>query len=255
MQKIPVSVTMMMKNGEHYLSQCLSALQDFAEIVILDNGSTDNSMEIAKGFPNVKLYQGEFVGFGAMKNDVASRATNDWILNIDCDEILTSELVEEIRQLDFNQFNTAYAINRINHYRGRPIKTCGWYPDFVKRLYNRTTVRFNDRRVHEDLEISSSVQLQRLKHSFKHFSFDGAEGMINKMNKYTTCYAEQHCGKKSSSVVVAILHGLSAFLKSYILRRGFLDGGDGFVISVGNAIGSYYKYIKLREANLKLKDK
>ncbi len=249
MKKIPISVTMMVKDGERYLNQCLQALQDFDEIVILDNGSTDNSIAIAESFPNVTLYKADFFGFGPMKNDMAEKAKHDWILNVDCDEIFNPELVEEIRQLDLEQVHKAYAISRINHYRGKPIKTCGWYPDYVKRLYNRNEVHFNDKQVHESLDIPKKVKLIRLKGSFNHYSFEGAAGLINKMQKYTTLFAEQQRGRKRASLGGAIGHGLSAFIKSYIFRRGFMDGADGFVISMGNGTGAYYKYVKLYEAN------
>ncbi len=249
MKKIPISVTMMIKDGERYLNQCLQALQDFDEIVILDNGSTDNSVAIAESFPNVSLYKSSFFGFGPMKNMVAEKAKYDWILNIDCDEIFNSELVEEIRQLDLSQTQKAYAILRINHYRGKPIKTCGWYPDFVKRLYHRKEVHFNDKQVHESLDIPKKVTLIRLNGYFNHYSFEGAAGLISKMQKYTTLFAEQQCGKRRASIWGAIGHGVTAFFKSYIIRRGFLDGADGFVISMGNGTGAYYKYVKLYEAN------
>ncbi len=251
--KLPISATIMVKNGERYLAQCLEALQDFDEIVVMDNGSTDASPDIAQQFANVTFYQKPFFGFGPMKNDLADHARNDWILNIDCDEIVPPALVEEIRGLDLTNTKRAYAISRLNHYRGRPIKTCGWYPDFVKRLYNKQTVRFNDRQVHESLDIPKGVKLRKLKNHFNHYSFEGAAGLVEKMQKYTTIYADDHAGKKQSSIGKAITHGTVAFIKSYIFRRGFLDGADGFVISVGAGTGAYYKYVKLYEANQALK--
>ena len=252
MEKLPVSVTMMVKNGQKYLAHSLKALQDFDEVIILDNNSTDNSAEIALSFPNVTLYKSDFFGFGPMKNQMAEKAKHDWILNIDSDEIFSADLVDEIRQINFEQKNKAYAILRINHYRGKPIKTCGWYPDYVKRLYNKTTANFNDKQVHESLDITNNIELIRLKHSFKHYSFDDASGLINKMQKYTTLFAQQQRFKKNVSVFTAVTHGISAFFKNYFLRRGFMDGNDGFIISTANAMGAYYKYIKLYEANQSL---
>ena len=252
MEKLPISVTMMVKNGQKYLECCLNTLQDFDEIIVLDNNSTDNSAEIALTFPNVTLYKSDFFGFGPMKNQMATKAKNDWILNIDSDEIFSVELVDEIRKINFEQKNKAYAILRINHYRGKPIKTCGWYPDYVKRLYNRTTVHFNDKQVHESLDIPHNVELIRLHNSFQHYSFDDASGLINKMQQYTSLFAKQQYRRKKSSVFTAITHGFSAFLKNYILRRGIMDGADGFIISAANAMGAYYKYIKLYEVNQSL---
>lgn len=252
MMNLPITVTMLVKNAEKYLAQSLSALKDFPEIIVLDNGSTDCSVEIAKQFNNVKIYHSDFIGFGPMKNLVATYASYDWILNIDSDEILQPKLIEEISQINFDDSYKVYALLRINHYRGKPIKTCGWYPDFVKRLYNKKLVKFNDRQVHESLEIAENIQVVHLQHEFKHYSFDNSEALINKMQQYTTLFAEQQKYRKKGSVFSAVTHGISAFFKNYFLKKGILSGGDGFIISFANASGSYYKYIKLMEANQNL---
>ncbi|PHI39653.1 glycosyl transferase [Actinobacillus succinogenes] len=249
MNKIPVSVTMLVKNAEKYLRTVLTALADFDEIILLDNGSTDSTLAIAEQFENVKIHFHEFNGFGPMKNLAASFARHDWIINIDSDEVFPAELVEEIRRLDFNDVNKVYAMLRINHYRGKPIKTCGWYPDYVKRLYNRTVVNFNDKQVHEGLDIPRNVELIKLQNAFNHYSFESAVGLIDKMQQYTTLFAEQQKFRKRASVPSAISHGFSAFCKNYLLKRGFMSGADGFVISFANACGAYYKYVKLAEAN------
>ncbi|MGX2968569.1 glycosyltransferase family 2 protein [Ursidibacter sp. B-7004-1] len=252
MNKLPITVTMLVKNAEKYLAQSLQSLSNFAEIVVLDNGSTDNSLAIASQFDNVKIHHHSFIGFGPMKNLAASLASYDWIINVDSDEIFSAELVEEIRQLDLSQINKVYAILRNNHYRGKPIKTCGWYPDYVKRMYHRTVVEFNDKQVHESLVIDKHIETIRLKQHFLHYSFDGAEGLINKMQQYTSLFAKQQQFRKRSSIFSAVSHGISAFFKNYILKKGILSGTDGFVISFANACGSYYKYVKLNEANQKL---
>ena len=207
MNKIPVSVTMLVKNAEKYLQTVLTALADFDEIILLDNGSTDSTLAIAETFENVKIHFHEFNGFGPMKNLAASFARHDWIINIDSDEVFPAELVDEIRRLDFNDINKVYAILRINHYRGKPIKTCGWYPDYVKRLYNRTRVNFNHKKVHESLDIPKEVKTVKLKNSFNHYSFDKAAGLINKMQQYTDLFAEQQKFRKRASVLSAIFHG------------------------------------------------
>lgn len=252
MNTLPISVTVLVKNSEKYLAKTLHSLSAFPEVIVLDNGSTDRSLEIAAQFNNVKIYHTPFIGFGPMKNLAASYASYDWILNIDSDEILLPELIDELSQIDFKNSHKVYALLRLNHYRGKLIKTCGWYPDFVKRLYHKGQVQFNDKQVHESLDIPKHVELVRLTHPFNHYSFDGAEGLINKMQQYTTLFAEQQKYKKRASVFSAITHGISAFFKNYVLRRGFLSGSDGFVISFANACGAYYKYIKLKEANQNL---
>ncbi len=252
MTKLPISVTMLVKNAEKYLAQSLQALSDFAEIIVLDNGSTDRTLDIASQFANVKIHHHPFIGFGPMKNLAADLASYDWVINIDSDEIFSKELIEEIKQIDLSDIQKVYAILRINHYRGKPIKTCGWYPDYVKRLYHRSVVKFNDKQVHESLVIPENVKLVRLTNHFLHYSFDGAEGLINKMQQYTSLFAQQQQFRKRASIGSAISHGLSAFFKNYFLKRGILSGRDGFVISFANASGAYYKYVKLAEANQRL---
>ena len=125
---LPISVTMPVKNAEKYLAQSLAALSDFAEVIVLDNGSSDATMQIAAGFANVRLHQSPFIGFGPLKNLAASLAEHDWILNIDSDEIVPPELAAEIAALALDE-NTVYALPRLNHYCGRPIRSCGWSPD------------------------------------------------------------------------------------------------------------------------------
>ncbi|TNH13440.1 glycosyltransferase family 2 protein, partial [Testudinibacter sp. TR-2022] len=234
-KKLPITVTMLVKNSEKYLSQVLTALTDFDEVLLLDNGSTDSTLTIAQRFDNVVVYHSPFIGFGPLKNLAAQQAKHDWIINIDSDEIFPEALIEELKTLDLTEANKAYAILRLNHYRGNVIKTCGWYPDYVKRLYNRTLVAFNDKQVHESLAIPQNVELVKLKQHFLHYSFDGASALINKMQHYTTLFAEQNKFKKRASVFSAITHGISAFIKNYLLKKGFLDGQDGFVIACANA--------------------
>lgn len=249
---LPVSVTMPVKNAEAYLAQCLGALAAFDEIIVLDNGSTDRTLEIAAAFPNVRLHHSPFIGFGPLKNRAAELARNDWILSIDSDEIVSPQLLAEIRSLNLNDPHTVYTLPRLNHYRGRPITVCGWHPDPVLRLYHKHTVRYSSRLVHESLELPAGTRTAALHSPLLHYSFDGAGALIDKMQHYTGLFARQQQFRKRTSVPAAVGHGLAAFLKSYLLKRGILAGADGWVISAANAIGSYYKYVKLHEANQKL---
>lgn len=250
--KLPISVTMLVKNSAKYLEQVLNSLEQFDEILLLDNGSTDNTLEIAKKFSNVVIKHSPFIGFGPLKNLAAEYAANDWILNIDSDEVLPQELIAELSQLDLSNAKCVYSLSRLNHYRGKPIKTCGWYPNYVPRLYHRQYVRFNQKLVHESLEIPADVVVTQLKQPFLHYSFDGAADLIQKMQQYTTLFAEQQQGRKRASIFSAITHSLSSFIKHYFLKKGFLDGQDGFVISCANAMGAYYKYVKLVEYNQRI---
>ncbi|NTW83098.1 MAG: glycosyltransferase family 2 protein, partial [Chlorobiaceae bacterium] len=146
-----ISVTVLTKNSETYLYECLEALKPFSEVVILDNGSTDRTLDIARSYENVRVYEHPFIGFGPMKNLAVDKSSNDWILSIDSDEIVAPELAGEILKLDLDS-NCLYTVVRDNYYRGRLIRGCGWGNDRVGRLFNRNNTRFSNKLIHEGVE-------------------------------------------------------------------------------------------------------
>ena len=245
---IPISVTVLTKNSQKYIHSCLEALNAFDEVVLLDNGSIDHTLEIASSFSNVKIFKCDFAGFGPLKDLAASYAKNDWILNIDSDEVVTQELSKEIMQLDLDN-ETIYRIRRENYYNKKIIKCCGWYPDVVLRLYNKHMTSFDKRLVHESLSINAGINIIKLECSIRHFAFDNAAEIIGKMHLYTKLYAAENKGKKTSSPAMAVLHATFAFMKSYFLQLGFLYGYEGLLISISNANATFYKYISLYEEN------
>ena len=245
-----ISVTVLTKNSRRYLKEVLSALQSFDEVVVYDTGSTDETPIIAEQFPNVTLYRKDFIGFGPTHNLASLTARNDWILSIDSDEVVSPAMAKAVSELKFDE-NNVYSFPRHNYFNGKFIKWCGWYPDRQVRLYNRKSTRFSDAQVHEGIEIGQLKHV-RLQASLKHYSYASIAEFLEKMQLYSDLFAKQNAGKKSSSLLKAILHGLFTFIKSYFLKRGFLGGYEGFVISAYNAHTAYYKYLKLYEANKKL---
>lgn len=242
-----ISVTILVKNGSKHIQKVLEALILFDEVVLVDTGSEDDTLEIAKNFANVKIFQHPFIGFGPSHNYMATLATHDWILSIDSDEIASKELVDEIFSLSLDP-NCVYAISRHNYFRGKFIKGCGWYPDCPYRLYNRETTRFNDAMVHESI-VTDRLLTKTLENPLYHYPYSSISDFLAKMQSYSTLFAEQYQGKKSSSIWKAISHGCFAFFKSYILKRGILLGQEGLIISLYNGHTAYYKYLKLQEAN------
>lgn len=243
-----VSVVMIVKDASRTLFESLSALHLFEEVVVLDNGSTDDTMSIAKSFANVKVYESSFIGFGPLKNLAASYAKHSWILSVDSDEILSKELVDEILALELDPKNI-YAIIRDNYYNRKLMRCCGWEDDRVDRLYYRDDVQFNQNRVHESLLFPSGIQRVTLRYRLKHYTYKDAEELIGKMQYYSTLWARDHAHKKRSSPSIALLRALFAFLKFYFFKKGFLSGYEGLVISWTNANSVFYKYIKLYEIN------
>ena len=242
-----ISVTVLTKNSAAYLAECLGALEAFAEVVLLDSGSTDETISIARRFRNVVVFEHSFIGFGPMKNLALDKASNDWILSVDSDEIVTPELAREILDLDLDG-SRLYAMERDNYYHGRLIRGCGWDNDRVNRLFDRKSTRFDDKLIHEGLSGSKSMTTQLLRGRLKHYTYDDASQLVQKMQHYSTLWAEENRGRKKSSAFRALLNGILTFFKSYVLQNGWRYGYEGLLISVSNANGAFYKYIKLYEA-------
>ena len=227
-KKIPISATILCKNSEKYLPQVLDSLRDFDEVLLLDNGSTDNSLTIAAGYPNCRIEQHEFLGFGAMKNLAAQLARNDWIFSIDSDEIPDTELLNAISALDLDNPKQVFCL---------------------ERLYHRRHTGFSDNYVHERLLIQSDSQIQSLPGLLLHYSSAGVKDLLDKSQFYTDLFAKDRQYRQRTGAWQALTHGLFAWIKNYLFKRGFLYGRDGFVIANNNAFNSYLKYIKLAEAN------
>jgi glycosyltransferase involved in cell wall biosynthesis len=244
---IPISVTLLTKNSAKYLTQVLDSLRSFDEVLIYDNGSTDHTLQIAEVYPNVRIVKGTFEGFGPTHNKATGCAKHDWILSIDSDEVVSSKMTENIASTALNE-DTVYSFPRNNYFNGKFIRWCGWHPDRQYRLYNRTKTRFTDAQVHESI-IVLNMQHQPLDGPIIHYSYDSIADFLSKMQSYSRLFAEQNKGIKSSSPLKALMHGIFAFLKSYVIKKGFMGGYEGFVISSYNAHTAFYKYLKLYEAN------
>lgn len=245
-----ITATILTKNCQDTLGATMLSLQRFPEVLIFDSGSTDSTLKIASGFPNARIIQGVFTGFGQTHNAASSHAAHDWILSIDSDEVLTEELVEEIFRLDLNP-NQVYQIDRKNYFNGKWVRWCGgWHPDPVVRLYNRTVTRFTDDAVHEKV-IVGRLQLTYLSSPLLHIPYRCMDDFLSKMQIYSSLFAKQNKGKKHSSLGKAMMHSWFAFIKSYLFKKGFLGGKEGFIISIYNAHTAFYKYLKLMEINKK----
>ncbi|EAH9447854.1 glycosyltransferase [Campylobacter jejuni] len=244
-----ISIIIIVKNAEQTLLECLNSLKDFDEIILLNNESSDNTLNIAnefkKDFANLYIYHNAFIGFGALKNLALSYAKNDWILSIDADEVLENECIKEFKNLELQEDNII-ALSRKNLYKGEWIKACGWWPDYVLRIFNKNFTRFNNNLVHESLILPSNAKKIHLKNGLRHYAFRDISHLIDKMQYYSSLWAKQNIHKKSG-VLKANLRAFWTFFRNYFLKNGFLYGYKGFIISVCNALGTFFKYMKLYE--------
>jgi len=243
-----ISVAILTKNCAETLGATLESCRSFPEVLILDTGSTDETLQIAQTYPNVRIAKQPFEGFGPSKNRAAELASHPWILSIDSDEVLSEELIREIQALSLNP-KQLYTLARCNHFRGKWIRCCsGWYPDHIARLYHRQSTHFSPDYVHEKV-VGEGLEPIALKGKLLHTPYRSIESFLTKMQIYSTLFAEQYAGKKKSSLFIAVGHALAAFLKNYILKWGFLGGKEGLIISFYNAQCTYYKYLKLAWRN------
>ena len=243
---MPFSVCMLTKNSGRTLQASLSSLSFADEIVILDTGSKDETLAIAKRHLNVILYETPFTGFGELRTRAASLAKNDWILALDSDEVISPPLTLELQALPLDP-HSVYEIRFKNFYNGKQIRGCGWDPESHIRLYNRKTASFSDASVHEG--ILGHKNVVRLRHPIHHTPYLSISDFLAKMQLYTDLFAAQNRHNKKASFKTAFWHGFGAFLKSYVLKRGLFLGSEGFIISSYNAMTAFYKYLKLEEAN------
>ena len=243
-----ISVVILTKNSAKYIERCLGVLQGFPEVVLVDNGSTDQTMELAAGFTNVKIYQREFCGFGPLKNIGASLASHDWVFFVDSDEVVSPALVKKILELQLTE-QEVYRFYRKNYYAGRLIDGCNWDNDYVVRLYNRKITSFNDSQVHESIQTNNlTVTTLSDKDSFiYHFPYSNTRQLMTKLEHYADLYAVNKLGHKKVKLWTIPFRFFMAFIKSYLLKKGFKYGYEGFLISSYNAMGVLVKYLKLYE--------
>jgi glycosyltransferase involved in cell wall biosynthesis len=240
-----ISVCILVKNGERSLKATLDSLKKFPEVVLLDTGSTDHTLDIARQFQNVSIWEVPFTGFGVLRNEAAEKASHDWILAVDSDEVLSPALQEELLTLSPAE-DSLYEIDFHNYYNGKRILGCGWHPERHIRLYHRKKTRFSPRAVHEEV-IADGCHTLRLRSPIEHTPYLSISDFLAKMQHYSDLFAKEMQGKKKSSFMSAFLHGSWAFFKSYLLKKGIFLGKEGFIISSYNASTAFYKYLKLAE--------
>ncbi len=245
----PITVTIITLNASRHLRQCLESVRWADEIVIVDSGSTDNTLAIAREFTD-HITHHDWLGYGPQKQFAMGLASNDWILSLDADESLSPELAEHIQGL-FQEGPAlyAYALKRCNQFMGRWLRHGEGYPDLVLRLFDRRHAAWSDDAIHE--KVIHDGHVGELAGDLLHRSESGIAAYIDKQNHYTSLQAERlHQQGVSVGPARLLLSPLLRFIKFYFIRRGFLDGLPGLVhISIG-CFNSFIKYAKLREKGM-----
>lgn len=239
---LPISAVIISKDAEATIGATLQSLRRFAEVVVYDNGSRDRTMEVARGFPNVSLHQGDFFGFGPTKNHAADLAEHDWIFSIDSDERVRPELLESIVDAELSDPRVGYRVMRVNYLCGKLVRFSGWNNDWLLRLYNRKGTRLNDAVVHEIVQPPTDGRVSDLVGELSHETVRELSELLVKIDRYSELRRAQP--KRTMLPPLICLRSLWAFIRVYFLRLGLLDGWRGLVIAVYEANGVFFKYMK-----------
>ncbi len=246
---INISSIIIAKNEERNIELCLeSQLNCIDEIVVLiDKDSSDGTLDIVKSFPGVKFEISEWEGYGRTKQSGLSLTSNDWIFWIDADEAITPALSDELNSFKKSKpRHAAYSVPRKAYFLGKWVKHCGWYPGRVIRLFDKNKAGFSDKSVHEGLTVVGPVG--KLSGDLDHFTDPTIRHYFEKFNNYTTLAAEELFNEgKNVSTADILVRPFFLFFKMYILKRGFMDGFRGFVLSVFSSLYVFTKYCKLWE--------
>ncbi len=243
-----LSVYIIAFNEADKIRECINSALWADEIIVVDSNSTDGTTEIAEEM-GAKVYHVDFQGYGDLRNEALKLCSGEWIFSLDSDERCTPNARDEILELINNSELDIYRIPRKNFFMGRWIKHSGWYPNFRQpQLFRNGKMSYTSDPVHEGFISNSNKKIGQLINPIWQFPFKNCEEIINKTNRYSSLGAIKLNDKGSKrGIFIAFLHGLWSFIKHYIFKLGFLDGGPGFVIAFSNFEGTFYRYIKLTE--------
>lgn len=238
-----ISVAIICKNEAKRIRRCLESIKWADEIVIVDSGSTDDTLNIAREFTDKIFEYKNWQGFGNQRRIAEDKTNNDWILAIDSDEVLSQDLQKEINSvIEQADDSKVYRFNRLTHFCGKFIRHSGWFPDKIVRLYNKNKFRYNDAFVHESVACKGA-EVMDLKGAFFHYTTDSLDEYIDKRNRYAQAWAKRQYDKGKRAYMLQILtRPLFAFFRHYILRLGVLDGYHGFLIAVIQMQYTFNKY-------------
>lgn len=244
-----ISVTIITLNEAARLAGALESVAWADEIIVVDSGSTDGTLEIA-GRLATRVEVREWPGYAAQKNHAAALARHDWVLSLDADERVGPELAASIQAWRRGSpAHAAYRVARVSWYLGRWLRTTDWYPDVQVRLYDRRAGAWRPRRVHESVAVNGTIG--RLEGELQHYPYDSVSDHLRRIDRYTSLAAlDLHDQGRRARAAGLLVHPPLAFLRNYLLRGGIRDGRAGLAVSLLNATYVLMKQVKLLEIEL-----
>ncbi len=255
-EKFPVSVIILTKDEAGNIGQCIKSVEWASEIIVYDSGSTDGTEDIARSMGATVIRDTEWRGYGVQRQKAQAKAKFEWILMLDADERVSELLVEEVGRAVGNGSAGVFFIPRLSWCFGDFIRHGGWYPDYVARLYRESDAKWNDALVHERLLINEGVSTQRLNQPLHHYTYRDVQHYLSKSAVYAGAWAENKYSQgKRATLATAVLHSIGVSLKMYVFRLGFLDGRQGFLLSLLSSYSVFAKYAQLWELGRARKNK
>ena len=244
MSQVTLSVTIITHNEAEMIENCLRSVQWADEIVVVDSGSSDDTVAICQRYTDKVTVTSDWPGFGKQKQRALDQATGDWVLSLDADEVLSAEAQQAIQQLVQQPSYDAYRLRRQSYFLAKLIRYGDWRKDYQLRLFRRGKAQFDGAVVHENLVVTGDVgQIQA---PILHYSYANLEEVLDKLQRYSTAGAQQRFAQgKSASPLKALLKSWWAFWRHYLLHAGFLDGWRGLMLGLYIAHYTYYRYLKL----------
>lgn len=241
-----VSAIIIAKNAEPLLAECLRSISWVDEIVVLDSCSEDRTCDIAREFGAKVFETQDWPGFGPQRQKAQSLASHDWVFMIDVDEQVSAELRSSIETLLENPDPAkVYSFDRLSNFFGRFIRTSGWHPDWVERLYNKEHFSYNDAAVHERVDCRKD-QVDKLHGYLLHYTATDYQDFMRKSLRYSGDWAQARYQRgKRTSIPGIIMHSLGTILVKYLLKRGFMDGRHGLLLALTSGIYTFHKYTQL----------
>lgn len=243
-QAMKISAAIITRDAAADIERCLASLSFADEIIVLDTGSSDETVEICRRLGTTVHQRDDWLGFGRMKAAAVALTSNRWVLSIDADEEVTPELRTAITALPAEPPCAAYAVNRLSRFLGKWIRHCGWHPEYVVRLFDRERAEFDARPVHESVTVTGTVG--RLDGLLLHYAYETMEQYVGKLNRYTSAAAgEAVAAGRRSSPARAVARSQVTFLRMWLLKGGFRDGWHGLVLCLCSAFYVLVKYLKI----------